>query len=98
MSKSLIGKTNLSISSAPVTKKTSSVKEKLGLISKEKTKMRSFRLRLDTIEILHELTENVNKTANIKISATNIIELLIREAAKEGGDKIITLINKTIAN
>ena len=55
--------------------------------------MRSFRLRIDTIETLNILTQAVNGKANIKISATNIIELLIREAANEDGDKIINLIN-----
>jgi len=94
MSKPLSGKTKLSIENAPVVKKRKIVKEKLGLISKHKTKMRSFRLRTDTIDILHELTKTVNKKANIKISATNIIELLIRDAAKEGGEKIIQLINQ----
>jgi hypothetical protein len=96
MSKQLTGKTSLSIKSAPVTKKTTTVKEKLGLVSKEQSRMRSFRLRVDTIEALHQLTQDVNQKANIKISATNILELLIREAVKEDGDKIIHLINKSM--
>jgi hypothetical protein len=94
MNKPLLGKTKLSIENAPVVKKREAVKEKLGLISKHKTKMRSFRLRTDTIDTLHELTKAVNNKTNIKISATNIIELLIRDAAKEGGEKIIQLINQ----
>lgn len=97
MSKPLAGKTSLSIKSAPVTRKTTTVKEKLGLISKEKSKMRSFRLRVDTIEALNTLTQAVNNKANIKISATNILELLIREAVKEDGDKIIQLIDKSVS-
>lgn len=94
MSKQLSGKTKLSISNAPVIKKEETVKEKLGLISTHKTKMRSFRFRTDTIEMLNELTSAVNENTNIKISATNIIELLVRDAAKESGEKIIHLINQ----
>jgi hypothetical protein len=58
------------------------------------SKMRSFRLQTETIQTLERLTSFVNSRMNIKISTTLILELLIKEAAKDNGERIVKLINK----
>jgi hypothetical protein len=56
-------------------------------------KMKSFRLRSETINALQELKIKANKQSNIPISATDIIELLILKAAKDGINVILDNIN-----
>lgn len=58
----------------------------------ESSKMRSFRLRNEAIQALHELTEAANEHSNIKLSATNILELLILDAAKGDKKRVLSLI------
>ena len=90
----LVGKSKLSIDSAPMNKKERNKStEKLGLLTNETTRMKSYRFRVETIDALNCLTKAVNKKTNIKISATNILELLVIDAAKEDIDKIVSLIN-----
>jgi hypothetical protein len=87
-------RTKLAIEDAPITKKRADDKpeKKLGLVYRKPSKMQSYRLRLDTIDALKDLTVEVNKHTNLKLSATNIIELLIRDAAKGNVDRVLKLI------
>jgi hypothetical protein len=90
-------RTKLSIDDAPITKKRGDDKpeKKLGLIYRKPSKMQSFRFRLDTIDALKDLTSHVNKHSNLKLSATNILELLILDAAKGNVDRVLKLIRNT---
>jgi len=54
--------------------------------------MRSFKLSSEVIDALDRLTEAVNQKINIKVSRTQILELLILDAAKSNGDKVTKLI------
>lgn len=55
--------------------------KRLGLIKKSKTISKTFRLRVDTNEMLTELAEKVNKKLKInKINRTQVLELLIIDA------------------
>jgi len=49
----------------------------------EKTIMRTYRFRPETIEALEFITNAVNKKTNIKISTTGVLQLLILNARKE---------------
>lgn len=95
--KKLIGHTSLSLTNAPIVRKKPNLEEsnnfKLGILTKETAKLRTYRLRLETIEALEELKKEINKVVNIKISATSIIELLILEASKNDIKKVINMIN-----
>jgi hypothetical protein len=95
MSKPLTKINQLSpIKTAPVNKKAENkAKGKSGLLTQKSSKMKTYRFRLETIEALEALTQAVNKKMNIKISTTNILELLVRDAAKGDVDKIIRLMN-----
>jgi hypothetical protein len=76
-------KSTLSIDDAPVTKKPSIEKpSKLGLINKSKTKMCAFRLRVETIDALLEFAKKINKKSKIKLSKTQVLELIILEGIK----------------
>jgi hypothetical protein len=55
-------------------------------------KMQSYRLRIDAIEALSKLQEALNQKLNIRISKTQILELLIIDAAKSNGEKVAKLI------
>lgn len=87
-------RTKLSIEDAPITKKRSNDRpeKKLGLVYRKPSKMQSYRLRLETIDALKDLTKAANKHSNLKLSATNILELLILDASKANVDKVLKLI------
>ena len=84
----------LSIENAPNPQKMveKNLHKKLGLINKDNSKMRSFRLRVETIDALEDLRKKVNKKSNIKISMTQILELLIIDANKNPA-KVLEIIN-----
>lgn len=83
----------LTIANIPELKKAQpATPRKLGLIHKEAGKMCSFRLRFEAIEALEELFEKINKRSNIKISRTQILELLVIDAHKNPA-RINSLLN-----
>jgi hypothetical protein len=90
MAEILHGKTKLSISNAPIKKKETS-QEKLGLLTKNTRKLQSFRLRIEVIEALRELTKKVNKKSNIKISMGGVLELLILNAHHKNATEILDM-------
>lgn len=68
----LTGSSSLSIDNAPKTKE-----EKLGLIDSPEYQTKSFRLSVETIEILEELTDRFCKEANFKIAMGKVVEIAI---------------------
>jgi hypothetical protein len=92
MVKPLQGNTTLSIDNAPVKKIIEKKKEKLGLLTEKKRKLQTFRLRLEVIEALHEITEKINKKSAIKIPMGMVIELIIMDARKKNVNEIIDII------
>ncbi len=64
---------------------------KLNLVYKAKTKPCGYRFRVETIEALNDLTEKLNTKVNIKLSMTNILELLIIDASRNP-KKVLELI------
>jgi hypothetical protein len=83
----------LSLDDAPQPKKQQAPIKKLGLVYKANTKKRAYRFRVETIELLEELTAKVNKKTPIKISITQILELLIIDAHKNV-PKVLSLLNQ----
>lgn len=63
--------------------------------SKKSTTLRSFRMHLETAEKLDQVVDYVNGKLNIKVSKNSIVELIIKEAVKDGGKKILSLINNS---
>ena len=87
-------KSKLSIEDAPFTRKRDdSKREKLGLVSKKRSKMQTYRLRLETIDALKDLTNEANKHSNIKLSATSILEIIILGAARNPINKVLELLS-----
>lgn len=70
------------IENIPQPKKEISKVRKLGLIKGAAGKMCTFRLRYEAIEGLAELAEKVNKKTKIKVSKTQVLEVLIMDALK----------------
>jgi hypothetical protein len=101
MSKNIAGNQDslITIADAPKRKKKPEEvpSKKLGLINKEKFKMRTFRLRIEAIDALQELTDKVNKKGNIRLPRTQVLEILLMDAAKSPA-KILDIINSTTGN
>lgn len=72
----------LSIENIPQPKRPEPTFKKLGLIRKAAGKMCTFRFRFEAIEALSDLTAKVNKRSSIKISKTQVLEILVIEAHK----------------
>jgi hypothetical protein len=62
------------------------------LIKEKKRKLQTFRLRIEVIEALREITDKINKKSAIKIPMGTIIELIILDASKKDVSEIIDLI------
>jgi hypothetical protein len=89
--------TKLSLDNIPIPKKKSAGKpEKLNLLYKKPSKMKAFRMRVEAIEALEDLTQKVNKHTNFKFSSTKILELLILDANKANVDKFLRLIRNEV--
>jgi hypothetical protein len=93
-SKSLQGKTSLSIENATIIKKVKKSQEKLGLITQTTHKMTTFRMRVLAIEELDELTKKINKKLNIKLAKGTIVELLILDASRRNLSEVVDIIHK----
>jgi hypothetical protein len=71
----------LSIENMPRPKKAEERKKRLGLIKKNATISKSFRLRVETNEMLTDLANVMKKKLRIKnMNRTQILELLINDA------------------
>jgi RNA recognition motif-containing protein len=60
----------------------------------KETVIKSFRLSKETLKSLQELTKKVNSKLNVRVSANRIVELLIQDAAKDNGNKVLNIISK----
>ncbi len=67
-------------------------KEKIDPLKEKKRKLQTFRLRVEVIEALHEITDEINKKSAIKIPMGTVIELIILDASKKDVSEIIDLI------
>lgn len=67
----LTGNNSLSIDNAPKRE------EKLGLIDSPEYQTKSFRLSMETIDILEELTDRFCAEANFKIAMGKVVEIAI---------------------
>lgn len=74
-------KSILSIEDAPIESPSERKFEKLGIIQ-PKQRFKNFKFKAETIEALEKLKEYLNEKTTIKINHTNIVEALIRDAAK----------------
>jgi hypothetical protein len=86
------GRTKLDIENVPIPKKKAEPKpEKLNLLYRKPSKMKAFRMRVEAIEALDDLTKKVNKHTSFRFSSTKILELLILDANKNNVDKVLRL-------
>lgn len=67
-------------------------KEKIDSFKEKKRKLQTFRLRIEVIEALYELTDKINKKSAIKIPMATVIELIILDASQKDASEIIDLI------
>jgi hypothetical protein len=61
-------------------------------LKEKKRKLQTFRLRIEVIEALHEITDKINAKSAIKIPMGTVIELIVLDASKKDVSEIIDLI------
>src|SRR3954463_5242161 len=98
MAEKLKGSTKLSMANRPVTRKEQPKTEKLGLLSSKNRKMVSYRMRPETIDILHELTVGFKNNCNSKLTKSEILEMALNElymqSKEEKKQALIRFLNK----
>jgi hypothetical protein len=62
--------------------------------SKVKRKMQAYRMRIEVIDALNELTKKANERSNIEIPMVSILELIILHSCRKEADEILDLIKE----